>query len=152
MFVDILLIWTMKVNRYEISMSQTSKDIFLFDVITISSAFHHLGPITGLLTRAVRRVSRVEQEVLILSGVPEFTPFFKWCWCCSICRFLCIVLYIIVCFLSFIVWSWHCLSFFDLRLPITPLVLSRFSWVSCPSIVLENAINHTINGVTNILP
>ena len=122
MFVDILLNWTMKVNRYEISVSQISKDIFLFDVITISSAFHHLWPITGLLTRAVRRVSRLEQEVLILSGVPEFTPFFNdvdVAQSVVFCVLFCISMFV---FLSFIVWSWHCLSFFELRLPITPLV------------------------------
>jgi hypothetical protein len=53
---------------------------------------------------------------------------------CSICSFLCSVLYIIVGLLSFFFWPLYCLFFFELQLLITLLVtvLSVLLWVTAP--------------------
>jgi hypothetical protein len=50
------------VNRYGISVSQMTTDMFPFDVITIRS-FPHSLLITEFVTRVSRRVPHVEQEL-----------------------------------------------------------------------------------------
>ena len=56
-----------------------------------------------------------------LSGVPEFSPFFQWGSYCSIFSLVCNAC------ISFFLWSLCFLSFFDLRIMITPLLSSNFS-------------------------
>jgi hypothetical protein len=85
----------------------------LFVVITIPS-FQHSRLIIRFVTRVTRRVP------------PEYTPGFEWHSRCSIFCFLCSVLQIIVLSLcSFCFWPLHCLSLFDLRFLVIPLVSSQ---------------------------
>ena len=79
-------------------------------------SFPHSRFITGFVTRVTRWVPHVEQGLLTLS-VHLST-------CCSIFSLLCNVLKIV---LSFVFWPLCCLSF-DLRLLITPLASSNFSY------------------------
>jgi hypothetical protein len=64
-----------------------------------------------------------------LSGAPEFTYGFSGVrvaqslvFCVLFCRFFCV-------FLSFFLLPLYCLSLFDFRLLITPVVASNFSYI-----------------------
>jgi len=61
--------------------------------------------------------------------IPKFTPTFLVGLCCSIHSFLCYVLWTMFVFLSLFLWPLYCLSFVHLRLLVTPLVSSDFSYV-----------------------
>ena len=62
-----------------------------------------------------------------LSGEPEFTPGFQRCSCYSIYSFMCMLCRSLFVLLSFFFWPLYCLSFFDVRILITPLVSSNSS-------------------------
>ena len=84
--------------------------------------YHNLS--LGFVTR-LTRVSLVEQELLSKPypfRPPEFTPGFQWGLYYSIFSFMdrC---------LSFFLWPLCCLSFFDLRILISPLVFSKSSYI-----------------------
>ena len=82
---------------------------------------------TGFVTRVTRQVSQVKQELLtfpeyqsspsVLSGVHISRSLVL---CVMFCRSLFVLLY-------FFFWPLCCLSFFDLRILITPLVSSNSS-------------------------
>ena len=74
-----------------------------------------------------RWVSHVKQELQTLLEHMRSPPGFYWVSCSSIFSFLCNVLLIVVCHKCFFFWPLCCLSF-DLRLLITPLVSSGFSY------------------------
>ena len=96
----------------------------LFFIITIQP-FPHVRLVIGFVTRIAQWVPYVEQELLTL---PVHLSS-----CCSIFSFLCGVFFQpLFGFFCFFLWSLHhtCMSF-DLRLLITPLVSSNFSF--CPS-------------------
>ena len=98
------------------------------------------------------RFSLVDQELFTLR-THDFTPVFLWSSCCSYFSFLCSILLIIVCLfvlllslhlrllifpllISANLWSLYCLSFFDWRFLIIPLVSSKFGH----SIVFHSSI------------
>ena len=112
------------VDRYGISVSQMTTDMFHLSVNT-SRSFPHSWLITVFVTILTRWVSLVEQELLTLpehlSSPPDFSGV-------RVTRSL--VLY--VCFadrcLSFCTFSFgHCLFFFDIRILVTHLVSSNSS-------------------------
>jgi hypothetical protein len=88
-------------------------------VINTSRSFSHSWLFTGFVTRVTRRVSLVEQEMLtfpnhlisprVLVGFVLLDLYFM----CMFCKSLFV-------FLSFFFWPLCCLSFFDLRILITP--------------------------------
>jgi hypothetical protein len=80
----------------------------------------------GIIRKLTRCVPHVEQELLTLSDHLSSPPVFSGDSCCSIVSFLCSVLYIVVCPLFLLTLC--CLSFSDLRLLITTLVSSNFSY------------------------
>ena len=55
------------------------------------------------------------------AGAPEFTPGFQWSSCYSIVSFMCMSCRSLFVLLYFFFWPLCCLSFFDLRILITPL-------------------------------
>ena len=61
------------------------------------------------------------------SGVPEFTPGFKWGSCYSIFSFICLFCRSLFVLLYFFFWTLCCLFFFDIRILIAPLVSSNSS-------------------------
>jgi hypothetical protein len=80
----------------------------------------------GFVTRVKRRVPHVEQELFTLPGHPSSHSIFSGVrvarslvFCVLFCRSLFVLL-------SFLFWPLCCLFFFDLRILITPLVLSNF--------------------------
>jgi hypothetical protein len=92
-----------------------------------SLSFPHSWLITGFVTRLTRRASLVEQELLTLpehlsspTVINEVCVTRSLVFCVMFCRSLFILL-------SFSVWSLCCLSFFELRIMITPLVPSNSS-------------------------
>jgi hypothetical protein len=99
----------------------------LFIVITIRP-YPHSWITTGFVTRVIRRVPIVEQELLTL---PEHLRSY-----CSIFSFLCSVLHIIVWpFDLFLFWSLYCLFFCGLWLLLTPLASSHFPYNGTISVV-----------------
>ena len=54
------------------------------------------------------------------SGAPEFIPGFQWGSSFSICRFMCMFCKSLFVLLYFFFWSFCCLSFFDIRILISP--------------------------------
>jgi hypothetical protein len=64
------------------------------------------------------RVSIVEQELLILSEHMSSTPVFSFI--CMFCRSIFVLL-------SFFLWPLCCLSFFDLRVLMTPMFIIMYS-------------------------
>ena len=62
------------------------------------------------------------------SGAPEFTSGFQWGSCYLIFSFICMFCRSLFVLLSFFFWPLSCLFFFDLRILITPLVSSNFSY------------------------
>ena len=111
------------VDRYGISVSQMT--IYVPLVINISRSFPHSWHITGFVSRLTRRVPLVEQELLTLpvhlSSPPIFsgirvTRSFVYVFCRS--------LFVL---LSFFFLPLCYLSYFDLRILITPLVSSNSS-------------------------
>jgi hypothetical protein len=88
-----------------------------------SRSFPHSWLITGFVTRLTRRVPLEEQELTAYpSGVPEFTHGFYWGSWYSIFSFICMSRRTLFVPLFFFFWPLCCLSFFDLRILITPLV------------------------------
>ena len=83
--------------------------------------------LTVFLTRATRRVQHVEQELFILSDQMSSPPVF------SCIRVACSLVFCLVfCrstffLLSFFFWPLYCLSYFDIRFLVTPLVPSNNS-------------------------
>ena len=84
-------------------------------VVNTSRSFPHSLLITGVITRLTRRVQLVEQFTPSFSGV-------------HVTRSLVLCVFFVDCFLSFLFWPLCCLSFFDLRILITPLVSSNSSY------------------------
>ena len=62
----------------------------------------------------------------VIFGVPEFTPSSQWGSCYSVFSCMCMVCKSSFC--TFYCWSLYCLSIFDLRILITPLVSSNSSY------------------------
>lgn len=117
-------------------------------VVIIIRSFPYSWPITGIVTRVIRRVSDTEQELLNLSGAPEFTLI--------LVGFVLISLYIYVyCFvdlylywLSVLFWSLYCLcSICDWLLH--SLVSSNLLSIS---IYLMDHINYLFSIETNKIP
>ena len=71
---------------------------------------------------------------------PGITSGFLWGSCYSILSFMCSVLQIVTCPFVLFFWLLRCLSFFDLRILITPLVSSNSSYVE---------VKGTTNGASN---
>jgi hypothetical protein len=99
--------------------------IVLTDFTSLS--FPHSWLITGFVTRLTRREPLVKQELPTLPEhlAHEFTPVFHgvhvkpiFSFMLMFCRMLCVLL-------SFFFWPLCRLSFFDLRILITPLVSSN---------------------------
>ena len=70
-------------------------------VVSTSRSFPHSCLITVFVARLTRRVPLVEQELLSLSGAPEFIPGFKWgsrysifSFMCMFCRSMIVLLYL----------------------------------------------------------
>jgi hypothetical protein len=90
---------------------------------------------TGFVTRLIRRVPLVEQELLTLPEHLSSPPVFSGVrvtrslvlYTCLFCRSLFVLLY-------FFFWPLCCLFFFDIRILITPLVSSNSS--SCKMLAL----------------
>jgi hypothetical protein len=82
-------------------------------------------------------VPLVEQELFNLPGAPEFTPDFKSGSCYSFYSFICMFCRSLFVLLYFFFWPLCCLSLFDLRNMITPLVSSNSSFtnLSCNGIL-----------------
>jgi len=82
--------------------------------------------ITGVVTRLTRRVSLVEQELLThpehMSSLPVFSGV-------RVTRslVLCVFCWSLLVLLYFFFWPLCCLFFFDIRIPIAPLVSSNSS-------------------------
>lgn len=78
------------------------------------------GLITGLFTRIIRWGN---QEPLCLSRAPAFTPV-----CCGVrvAQYLFFCVMFCKSFCPFFFWSLHCLSFFDERLLIAPLLSPNY--------------------------
>jgi hypothetical protein len=98
----------------------------------------HSWLITVFVTRLTRRLSLVEQELLTLPEHLSSPPAFS-----GVCVIRSLVL--CVCFvdrcLSFFFWPLCCLFFFDLRILITSLVSSNFSF--------RQSLNHFL--LTNLI-
>ena len=77
--------------------------------------------ITGFVTRLIRRVSLMEQELLTLPDHLSSPPVFSFI--CIFCRSLFVLLY-------FFFWPLCCLFFFDTRIMIAPLVPSISSYLA----------------------
>jgi hypothetical protein len=99
-------------------------------VVNTSRYFPHSWLITGFVTRLTRRLQLVEQE---LPTLPEHlsSP--------SVFTGVRVTRYLVLCacfvnrcwsFCIFFVWPLCCLSFFELRILITPLVSSNSFWNS----------------------
>ena len=88
-------------------------------VITIRSFPHSL-----LITRVTRWVPRVEQDLLTLPEHLSYPPVFSVARSLVFCVVFCSSLFVLV---FFFFWPLHCLSFFDVRLMIVPLVSSHVS-------------------------
>jgi hypothetical protein len=111
-------------------------------VVSTSRSFPHSWFITGVVTRLIRRVPLMEQELLtfpehlrslpVFSGV-NFIRSLALCVCfvdrcLSLCTFS--VDHFFVC----------CLFFFDIRILITPLVSSNFSYMITLCTALEKTV------------
>jgi len=87
-------------------------------VVNTSRSFSHSWLFTGFVTRLIRRLSLVGQEFLTLPSNLRSPPVFSFMY------ILCRSLFVLLCFFF---WPLCCLSFFDLRILITPLVSSNSS-------------------------
>ena len=91
--------------------------------------------ITGFVTRLIRWVPLVEQELLTLPEHLSSPPVFSGVrvtrslvlYTCMFCRSLFVLLY-------FFFWPLCCLFFFDIRILITPLVSSNSSSCKMPAL------------------
>jgi hypothetical protein len=93
-------------------------------VVNTSRSFPHSRLVTGFVTRLTRRLPLVEQELLTLPERLSSPPVFSGIsFMCMFCRSLFVLLY-------FFFWPLFCLFFFDIRILITPLVLSSNSFIS----------------------
>ena len=97
-------------------------------VISTSRFFPHAWLITEFVTRVAWRVPLMEQELLTLLDHMSSPLVFSRArvaqslvFCVALCRSLSVRF-------SFFFWPLYCLSFFNLRILITPLVSSNFSW------------------------
>ena len=114
--------------------------VLILDFITVFCCLRYLNLFcvrsyhTSLM---VKRVSLVEQELFNLPGAPEFTPDFKSGSCYSFYSFICMFCRSLFVLLYFFFWPLCCLSLFDLRNMITPLVSSNSSFtnLSCNGIL-----------------
>jgi hypothetical protein len=94
---------------------------------TCRKHFSHSGLITGFVTRLTRRVPLVEQELPTLPEHLSSLRFLLGSWysifsfMCMFCRSLFVLLY-------FFFWPLCCLFFFDLRILITPSLVSSKSF------------------------
>ena len=93
-------------------------------VVNISRSFPDSLLITGFVTRLTRRVSLVEQELITLPEHMSSPTVFKWGSCYSIFSFMCMFCRLLFVILSSFLWPLCCLSFFGLRILITPLISS----------------------------
>ena len=96
----------------------------------------HSWLITRFVTKLIRWVPLVEQELLTLPGAPEFTPGLYWGSCYSIFSFMCVFCRSLFVLLCFFFWPLCCLSFFDIRILITSMVSSNSSYPNNASFVL----------------
>ena len=84
----------------------------------------------GFVTRVTWWVPLVEQELFTLPEHMNLHPVFS-----EVCITRSLVFSVVFCRLLFILLSFsfwpYCLSFFDLRILITPVVSSNFSWKIC---------------------
>ena len=100
-----------------------------FVVIMIRSC-PHSWLITRFVTRITRLIPHVEQELLTLPEHLKSSSVFSWV---HITRSLvfCVVVYIALFVpLSYFFWPLYCLTVFDLRCPMIPLVSSNFYFIS----------------------
>ena len=95
---------------------------FLF--VTTSRSFPHSGLITGFNRTGATSGAGTAYP----SGAREFTPGFQWGSCYSIFSFMCMFCRSLFVLLYFFFWPLYCLYFFDVRVLITPLVSSNFSY------------------------
>ena len=141
------------VDCYGISVSQLTKDMFH---LSSTRPFRFVSRlITRFVTRLARQVPLVEQELLTLQEHLSSPPVFSGVrvtrslvLCVMFCRSLFVLLY-------FFFWP-LCLLFFDLRILITPLVLS-ISSISCHDrkrkmvhVINSSSTMHTLHTETTI--
>ena len=94
-------------------------------VVSTSRSFPRSKLIIGFVTRLTRRVPQVEQDMRTLTENMSSSPVFS---VVLVTRSLVLrVIFVDHCF-SFFFWSLCCLSFFVLRIMITPLISSNSSW------------------------
>jgi hypothetical protein len=84
----------------------------------------HIKPITGFVTRSIRRVPLVEQEFLTIPEHLRSPPVFGEV---RVTRSLVLCVCFVDRCLPFFFWPLCCLSFFDMRILITPLISSNSS-------------------------
>jgi hypothetical protein len=115
-------------------------------VVSTSHSFPHSWLITGLVTRLTRWVPLVDQELLTPLEHPgssrvlvEFS-LLDLCAMCMLCRSLFVLLYVLF-------WPLCCLSFFDLRILITPLVSSNSSYIYYLFISVVNVLCLSISVI-----
>ena len=97
-------------------------------VVNTFRSFPHAWLITDLLTRLTRRVAVVEQELLTIPEDMSSSPGFWRCSCKFIFSFMCMFCRSLFFILYFFFSLLCCMSFFDLRVLIAPLVSSNSSY------------------------
>ena len=95
-------------------------------VVNTSRSFPHSWLITWFVTRLTRRVPLVKQELLTLPEHMNWILVFSGV---RVNRSLVVCVSFVDRCLSFFFWPLCCLFFFDLQIPITPLVSSNSSYI-----------------------
>ena len=98
--------------------------IFFPLVVNTDRSIPHSWLITRFVTRLTRQVCTAYP-----SGATEFTPDFWWDSCYLIFSLMCMFCRSLFVLLSFFFWPLWCLSLFDLRILINPLVSSNSSYI-----------------------
>ena len=119
------------VDRYGISVSQMTTDMFHLSWTLTYRFFPHSWLITGFVTRLKRRVSSVEQELLTLPERHEFTPV-------RVTRSLVLS----VCFVD------RCLSFILFLLVIVLSVLLRYTDSDYPFGIFKLFLSYLIYAIS----
>ena len=129
-------------NNYYISISR-EKIVNTYLTLTSMKSILVLSSYTTY-QRVCNQSCTSEAGTAYPSGAPKSTPGFQWDSHCSIFIFLCIILQIVVCPLSFCFCSWCCMLFFNLWILITVLVSANPSYTNkniWPRILYTDFIN-----------
>ena len=99
-------------------------------ICSTSRFFPYSWLITGCVTRITRRVSLLDQELITLPDHRSSAPVFSGVRVTrSFVLYVCFVDLCLSCYIFFF-WPLCCLSFFEIRLLITPLVSSNSSYIT----------------------